>query len=388
MDLFQRMYPRISQVESAFCPYRVCPLGAHVDHQHGLVTGFALDKGVNIAYTPTENGVIEISSTAFPGKVQFYLNAVPKRRGDWADHLRGAAKALSLRYKLDYGVYALVDGELPIGGLSSSAAVIIAFMSALCRANGVVMSESEIIDAALWAENEYVGVNVGRLDQSCEILCKKSQMLFLDTSDNSYELIPESPGAPPYEIAVFFSGVQRTLVGSAFNMRVDELKAAAYAMMGFSGMEYGKFADAYLRDVPYEVFLEYEGRLPENWSRRARHYYTECDRVRKGVEAWRAGDIARLGQLSFESGNSSIVNYQTGSDELKALYDIMRTTDGIYGGRFSGAGFKGCCMAIIDPSFRDTITRQVTERYVRQFPGLKDDFSVHFCETADGCSFH
>ena len=167
-------------------------------------------------------------------------------------------------------------------------------------------------------------------------------------------------------------------------MRVDELKSAAYALMAYAGMEYGRFADARLRDVPREVFEQYKDRLPENWRKRAAHFYTEFDRVERGAEAWRRGDLETFGALCFESGRSSIYNYETGSDELITLYDIMRTTDGIYGGRFSGAGFKGCCMALVDPAFRESIEERVTDEYLKVFPGLAGKFSVHFCHSEDG----
>jgi galactokinase/galacturonokinase len=167
-------------------------------------------------------------------------------------------------------------------------------------------------------------------------------------------------------------------------MRVDEVKSAAYALMAFSGMEYGKFSEARLRDVPEEVYRQYADRLPESWRKRAEHYYTEVDRVRRGAEAWRRGDIEAFGKLSFESGHSSIYNYETGSPELKKLYEIMTETPGIYGGRFSGAGFKGCCMALIDPAYETSIGEKVTREYLAAFPHLEGKFSVHFCESADG----
>ena len=118
--------------------------------------------------------------------------------------------------------------------------------------------------------------------------------------------------------------------------------------------------------------------------KRAEHWYTEFHRVQKGAACWRAGDLEGYGKLSFESGKSSIYNWETGSPELKALYEIMTQTDGVYGGRFSGAGFKGCCMALIDPSFRESITERVTKEYLKQFPELGGKFSVHICHSADG----
>lgn len=383
-EVFLKTYNRDPE-GIAFCPYRICPLGAHSDHQFGKITGLAIDKGIHIAYSAKQNGVIELTSLQFDKRAQFHIRSVPaERQYDWADYLRGATIALAEKYPLHVGFCGVIEGSLPIGGLSSSAAVIIAFLSALCRVNDIHLTESEMIMTALKAENEYVGVSCGKLDQSCEVYSRKGKLLYLDTKDDSYELINTHPDMKPYKIAIFFSGVERTLAGSKFNMRVDECRSAAYALKAYSGVEYGKFSETYLRDVPLEVFEQYKDRLPDTWRRRAEHWYSEYARVEKGAEAWRNGDIDTFGKLSFESGHSSIYSWETGSPELKELYEIMTKTDGIYGGRFSGAGFKGCCMALIDPSFEESITRSVTDDYLKVFPELKGKFSVHICESADG----
>ena len=387
VDLFRSQYHR-EPTDVTFTPYRVCPLGAHSDHQLGRITGIAIDKGIHIAYGAKQNGVVELTSMQFEKRAQFHVNSIPEtKQNDWADHLRGAALALGQKYNLRIGLCGVIDGELPIGGLSSSAAVIITFLSALCRLNGITISESEMIQTALEAENNYVGVSCGKLDQSCEVYCRKDHLLYMDFLDDSYELIPVHPDMKPYKIAIFFSGLERTLTGSKFNMRVDECRSAAYALKAFAGMDYGKFSETNLRDVPREIYDEYKDRLPENWRRRAEHWYTEFDRVQRGAEAWRRGDLEEFGRLSFESGRSSIYNWETGSPELKALYEIMTETEGIYGGRFSGAGFKGCCMALIDPKFEESITRRVTGEYLKIFPGLEGKYSVHICQSADGARF-
>ncbi len=369
----------------AVTPYRVCPLGAHSDHQMGKITGFAIDKGIHIAYGPKENGIIEIQSMQFPKRAQWHVNSTPAvKEGDWADHLRGATIALNKRYPLRRGLCAVIDGELPIGGLSSSAAIIITFLSALSHINGITLTEQEMITISKEAENKYVGVSCGKLDQSCEVYSRKNNLLYMDMLDDSYELIPQRADMKPYKIAIFFSGLERSLAGSAFNMRVDECRSAAYALKAFAGMEYGKFDETYLRSVPRDVFEEYKDRLPDNWRKRAEHFYTEFERVEKGAEAWRRGDIEAFGRLIFESGNSSIYNYETGSPELKKLYEIMLETDGIYGGRFSGAGFKGCCMALIDPAYEESICERVKREYLKTFPNLEGKYSSHICDTADG----
>ncbi len=384
MEAFISIYKREPDFNE-FTPYRICPIGAHSDHQLGKITGFAIDKGIHIAYGPKQNGVVEIQSLQFPKRAQWHVSSTPDHpQGDWADHLRGATIALNSRYALRTGLCAVINGELPIGGLSSSAAVIITFLSALCELNHVTLTPSEMITIAKEAENKYVGVACGKLDQSCELYCRKESLLYMDLQDDTYELIPQLPTMKPYKIAIFFSGLERSLAGSAFNMRVDECRSAAYALKAYEGMEYGKFEGTNLRDVPYEVYLKHKDKLPENWRKRAEHWYSEFHRVQAGAEAWRRGDIEEFGRLSFESGYSSIHNWETGSPELIKLYEIMRETEGIYGGRFSGAGFKGCCMALIDPAYEESICERVTSEYLKAFPHLEGKYSVHICGTADG----
>ena len=217
-EVFEKIYKRAPDGE-AFCSYRVCPLGAHIDHQFGKVTGLAINEGVRIVYSAKQNGVVELSSLQFDKRAQFHVGSVPsEKQNDWADYLRGATLMLGEKYSLRIGLCGVISGSLPIGGLSSSAAVIIAFLSALCKVNGIKLTEKELILTAMSAENRYVGVSCGKLDQSCEVYSKKNHLLYLDTRDDTYELIPTNPKMKPYRIAIFFSGVERTLVGSKYNM--------------------------------------------------------------------------------------------------------------------------------------------------------------------------
>ena len=381
---FEKTYNKEPE-HTAFTPYRICPIGAHSDHQLGKITGFAIDKGIHIAYGAKHNGVIEIKSLQFPKRAQWHVSSTPReRQNDWADHLRGATIALNSRFSLRVGLCAVIDGELPIGGLSSSAAVIITFLSALAHMNGIKLNARQLIEISKEAENAYVGVSCGKLDQSCEIYCRKEGLLYMDLLTDAYEIIKTPKDAKPFEIAIFFSGLERSLASSKFNMRVDECRSAAYALKAFSGMAYGKFEETNLRDVPLDVYLKYKDKLPKNWAKRAEHWYTEYKRVEAGAEAWRRGDIEEFGRLSFESGKSSIENWETGSPELIGLYEIMTETDGIYGGRFSGAGFKGCCMALIDPAKKESVLKTVEEKYLKTFPKMKGKYSAHVCRLADG----
>ena len=383
-ERFFEIYHREAEAV-AFCPYRICPIGAHSDHNLGKITGLAIDKGIHLAYRPKQNGVVELSSLQFDKRAQWHVREVPREKeNDWADYLRGATMKLSARYPLQVGLSGVIEGTLPIGGLSSSAAVVLVFLKALCQVNNIQPTPLELIQCSVEAENQYVGVSSGKLDQSCEMYSRKDHLLYLDTKTDQYELIPTHPDMKPYRIAIFFSGVERTLAGSKFNMRVDELRSAAYALAAYAGMDYGKFQETNMRDIPRQVYDHFRDRLPHTWQLRAEHWFTEFDRVERGAEAWRRGDLATFGRLSFESGWSSIYNWETGSPELKTLYDIMTRTDGIYGGRFSGAGFKGCCMALIGPAFEESICQSVAREYLKAFPQLEGKFSIHICQSADG----
>ena len=383
-ERYQALYH--SEPESiSFCPYRVCPVGAHVDHQLGKVTGFALDKGIHFAYHPKRNGVIELTSLNFSKRAQFHIHDVPEQKeNDWADYLRGATLYLKLRHPLHTGIAGVIEGTLPIGGLSSSAAVILSFLQALCDVNRLRLPPDELIDIAQIAENKYVGVSCGKLDQSCEVLCKKGHLLYLDTKDGSYKLLPQPGNMPPFKIAIFFSGLDRALTGTQYNMRVDECRSAAYALKAYAGLPYGKFAETNLREVPPEVFESFKGRLPEPWCRRAQHWFDEQNRVERAIVAWQKGDLEEFGRISFESGRSTIDYWETGCPQMKTIYEIMTKTEGILGGRFSGAGFKGCCMALIRPEAAEAVAAQVTHDYLATYPELTGSFSVHICDTASG----
>lgn len=383
-EYYEREYGRAPEAV-AFAPYRVCPIGAHVDHNLGKTMGFAIDRGVRIAYAAEESGAVEVRSLQFPGCVHWRVDGVPPERlGDWADHLRGATLALGRRFSLRAGLRSAIEGELPIGGLSSSAAVILAFLSALCAVNGICLSGEDWVSIAREAENQYVGVACGKLDQSCEVYGKKGQLLYMDFQEGSFARIPPAAGMKPFAIMVFFSGLTRLLAGGGYNTRVDELRGAAYALKAYAGMEYGGFAQTNMRDVPLEVYQAHGARLPEPWRRRAEHWFSEMARVEEGVEAWRRGDLEAFGRLCFASGRSSIENWQTGSAELIQLHEILSRTEGVYGGRFSGAGFKGCCVALVDPALAESAARSVASAYAKAFPALAEAFSAHICHSADG----
>ena len=409
-----------------FSPYRVCPLGAHVDHQHGLVTGFAIDKGVDLWFNVNDEpsqrskdegqrskdegqrslGHVHLESRTFDGVVDFEIDAPTQvKEGHWGDYARGAKYALKKRFELRKGIEGVIQGSLPVGGLSSSAAVLIAYVMAFAKANDITLQPFEVVKIASEAEREYIGLNNGLLDQACIALSKKNQLLFLDCDSNDYRVIPFggqrsnvegqrsaldlSPQSSdlPFEIGIFFSGLTRSLVNSDYNLRVFECKTAAWNMLAYTDQPLKTFDKTFLRDIPKATFEKTRIAMPARFARRAEHFYSEYRRVRQGVTAWETGNLKLFGKLSFDSCESSIHNYECGSPELIAIYEIMRSLPGVYGGRFSGAGFKGACIALVDPEHKDAIQEELTKRYLEQFPEYEKTFQVFWVKPDDGARF-
>ena len=371
-----------------FSPYRICPVGAHVDHQHGLVTGFALNYGVDLWFDVTEDGSVELDSKSFDGHVSFsIIEETLVKQGNWGDYARGAKYAIRKEFKLTKGIKGVIQGSLPVGGLSSSAAVLIAYVMAFAKANGINLTPFKICLLASVAEREYIGLNNGLLDQACIGLGRKDALLMLDCDTNDYRLIERNPDMPDFKLAIFFSGLTRSLVNSDYNLRVSECKTAAWNVLAYDDAPLKTMDKTFLRDIPKKKYEQFKDRMPARFARRCEHFFSEYKRVREAVTAWETGDIEWFGRISFESCESSIHNYECGSPELIAIYKAMRQTDGIYGGRFSGAGFKGACIAIIDPTKAESIEKSVTEKYLDSFPQYKKTFKTYICESADGARF-
>jgi galactokinase/galacturonokinase len=245
----------------------------------------------------------------------------------------------------------------------------------------------EVIRIASEAEREYIGLTSGILDQSCIVLSEKNALLFLDTSTEEYRVIEKNSQMPDFHLGICFSGLTRSLVSSDYNLRVAECKTAAWNMLAYNNQALKVFDKTFLREVPYELYEATRDRMPARFARRAEHFYSEYKRVRKGVTAWETGNLKLFGQLSCQSCESSIHNYECGSPELIAIYEIMRNLDGVWGGRFSGAGFKGACIALVDPQKEDSIRQKLTQEYLKLFPEYETTFEVHFCKTDDGARF-
>uniref|UniRef100_A0ACD5UUA7 Uncharacterized protein n=1 Tax=Avena sativa TaxID=4498 RepID=A0ACD5UUA7_AVESA len=405
LDVVRKKVAEISgrdatEVRVAACPYRICPLGAHIDHQGGTVTAMTINYGVLLGFVPSDGAEVVLQSGQFKGVTRFRVDDLQKpieNPGNisWESYARGAVYALqNSGYDLRKGIIGYISGVkgLDSSGLSSSAAVGIAYLLALENVNDLVLSPVDNIQLDKSVENKYLGLENGILDPSAILLSRYGYLTFMDckTASHSYAYFSElsksqqPQGKLPFKILLAFSGLQHNLPKSrGYNTRVFECKEAARALLCALGCE-----DALvLRNVDPGVYESQKCILDENLARRAEHYFSEMKRVVKGRDAWARGNLQEFGQLVSASGHSSIVNYECGSKEMIQLHEILLKAPGVLGTRFSGAGFRGCCLAIVDSSQAEEAAAYVRAEYEKAQPELVSkipaDRRVLVCEPGD-----
>ncbi len=388
IQVFKETNQEIEDIRAVRSPLRICPIGAHSDHQGGNVSGMTLDASVDLVYTPSDDGYIKIRSLDFPDQEYFHLDADPEYiPAFWGSYIRGAVQSLKRDHILKKGLTGMVSGRLPIGGLSSSAAVTTAYLMALCDVNEIEVTKMELIEYSHWVEREFIGLKNGILDQSANILSMDNHLMVMDCKKWEYELIEKGPEMPEFEVIIIYSGISKQLISTSFNNRTDELRVAGWLLQDLGGLELTPaLEDVQLRDIPVEIYEKYKDQLPERFRKRAAHYYTEQARVSAGAKAWAEGDLDKFGQLMFESGDSSFYQYESGIPEMKTIFDTLRKSEGVYGARPSGAGYRGAVIGLIDPAFKESIKEKVSAVYINKHPEHKELYEVNFCQTTDGAS--
>lgn len=315
---FSKIFPESSKLRAIRSPLRVCPIGAHSDYQGGKVTGMTIDASVDMVYAPREDGYINIKSMDFPDKEYFHLtHDLEYIPGFWGSYIRGAVQAIQEDYVLKVGLNAIISGKLPIGGLSSSAAVTTAYLMALCDVNGIEFTKYDLIKYSHWVETDFIGLKNGILDQSANILSMDNQLMLMDCQTCEHKMVPKGESMPEFEVVVVYSGITKNLMGTDFNNRVDEVRVAGWLLQELEDQPPTKLEDVKLREIPREVYEKNKDQLPDRFSKRAAHFYTEQERVEKGAEAWANGDIEAFGQLMFESGHSSFYQQESGIPRWK-----------------------------------------------------------------------
>jgi galactokinase len=349
-----------------FSPYRICPIGAHIDHQGGAVLGRTLNIGTRLEYAPLDSKKIAIRSDHF-GETIFDIGDLD--RDHWARYAQAAARVLP---ELQRGLAVHVNGPLAGSGLSSSASVGLAYLKALADVNDIDLDHEQLVQLEYRLEHDELNLQIGLLDPLTIVFGKKDSLLFMDTLTASVSPISD-PASRDFDWIVAYSGVSRELTKSGFNVRVEECRQAAALLKEGATM---------LSDVPRELFEESKRKLPDNLCKRAAHFFSEMERVFLGAAAWKDGNLETFGQLMNRSCASSIDNYESGSEILVELHELTSSTEGVYGSRFSGGGYGGCVVALADRKGTNNACAEIAERFSARHPELPS--RVFIAEMGDG----
>ncbi|HMU91710.1 MAG TPA: galactokinase [Anaerolineales bacterium] len=359
-------------------PGRVNLIGEHTDYNDGFVLPMAIDRAVWIALSPRMDSQVHIHSldmeTALPNDPQavstFDLNSLTKGKG-WAEYIKGVADQLQKAGYQLHGFDAIITGDVPRGaGLSSSAAVELAAARAFAVTAGFEWNAAQMAALAQKAENEWVGVNCGIMDQMASAASQAGHALFLDCRTLEYQLPPLPKGIA---VVILDTSTRRGLVDSAYNERRNQCEEAARW-----------FGVKALRDVSVAEFNEKTkdaSELNVNVLKRARHIVTENERVLEAVEAMKLGNIQRLGELFNASHSSLRDDFEVTNEALNQIVACAQEQPHCFGARMTGAGFGGCAVALVREENAAAFTQAVSAAY-KQRSGL--EASIYVCKASDG----
>jgi galactokinase len=332
-------------------PGRVNLIGEHTDYNDGLVLPMAIDRYIWLAFSPRQDAQVQIHSIEFQETRIFSLNNVQKEQdNNWIEYAKGVAWVLQERYAQLNGFNAVLHGNVPQGaGLSSSAALELTIMRAFVEISNLSWDNSVMAKLAQQAENKWVGVNCGIMDQLVIAAAQKEHALLIDCRDFKTDAIPL-----PKDISVVImdTATRRGLVDSAYNERRRQCEEAAKI-----------FNILTLREITDEIWQTQQKKFSQDCLKRTRHVITENQRVLDAVTAMRQNDSATLGELMNASHESLRNDYEVSSPHLDIMVNCARNAVGCYGARMTGAGFGGCAVAIVKEMYADDFVAQVTEQY-------------------------
>ena len=361
-----------------FAPGRVNLIGEHTDYNGGHVFPCALTIGTYGVVRKRRDRVLQFYSANFPhlGVLGCTLDdLVPDPAADWTNYPKGVMWAFEQKgMKIPYGMDILLSGNIPNGsGLSSSASVEVLTGFFLRDLFGFEVSNQELALIGQFSENQFNGVNCGIMDQFAIAMGKTNSAIFLDTADLSYEYAPiQLEGA---KIVIACSNKKRGLGDSKYNERRSECEEALAELQQVVSVKT-------LGELSEEDFEQYKGAIKsEVRMRRAKHAVYENQRTLKAVEALKAGDIVRFGELMNASHVSLRDDYEVTGVELDTLVEEAWKVGGVIGSRMTGAGFGGCTVSIVKDSCVENFIRSVGEAYQVKI-GYAADFYV--VEIGDG----
>ncbi|HRW08799.1 MAG TPA: galactokinase, partial [Caldilineaceae bacterium] len=357
IDLFQERFG-MQPTAVASGPGRVNLIGEHTDYNDGFVLPVALKRDVRIVFRPRPDRHMRIHSVEYDGFFEFDLDQTAyDKQTLWANYMQGVVWSLLEAGATLTGIDAVVSGNVPkASGLSSSAALEIATAVALLNASAENdrLTGPEVAKVAQRAENQFVGVNCGIMDQFISMLGKENHALFIDCRSLNYELTPMPENAA---LVIGNTKASRSLASSAYNQRRKECEeGVARLQQVLPGIQA-------LRDVSSTQLEEHKTLLSPVVYRRCRHVVTENERVLQTIEALRRNDLAVVGQLMNASHDSLRDDYEVSSEALDVMVEAMRSTPGCYGARLTGAGFGGCTVALVEPGTEQTIADAIYDQY-------------------------
>lgn len=325
-----------------FAPGRLNLIGEHTDYNDGLVLPVAVHLGTYFDVSPNEGALIRVHSILTNATAEIQLATVSdlEPRGDWTDYFTGVIRQFMSPPGVDAGLDILVESTLPIGsGLSSSASIATGMAAVLNQEWSGDRSRLELAQIARRAENDFVGLACGILDQVAVALSEKSRAILLDCGslERSYLPFPDND----YSLLAFESAVPRKLVDSGYNQRRAECERALSLLQG----EYGASS---LSDLgPDDIDASAALREDPVAYRRARHVVTENARVLDAADALRQGDMGRFGVAMYASHESLSKDYDVSCDELDTIVELARNEPGVVGAKMTGAGFGGSVVVLV-----------------------------------------
>jgi len=355
-------------------PGRVNLIGGHLDYNQGWVLPLAVDRACWVAAQARGDGRLRVHSVQFGETVESGLEDQRRQEHHWSDYVRGVAWALRQEGMNLRGADLLVSSDVPLGsGLSSSAALEVATSLALLGVSQETMEPERMALACQRAENEYVGMRCGIMDQLAACFGRAGHVLLIDCRTLDIEPIPLDEAK--VRVVVANTGVKHALAASEYNTRRQECEEAVERLRPH------KPGVKALRDVSWEEAEGWVESWPDNLRRRVRHVTTEMGRVHRAVEALRRGDYAAAGRLMEESHASLDQDYQVTSPELNAMVAQARTLAGYYGARMTGGGFGGCTVNLVRAGDAEAFATALAGAY-EQATGLRPQ--VYLCRASAG----
>lgn len=358
---FQEVFGRPATVAGR-APGRVNLIGDHTDYNEGFVLPMAIDPQVITLARPSESNILRIYSRDYRQLASFDLShIVPSQEARWSNYIGGVAQALQARGYPLVGADLAITGNVPWGaGLSSSAALEMAAGWTLAALAGVDMDRVELARCGQEAENHFVGVPTGIMDQFISALGQEDAALCIDCRDLTYQAVPLRLDRHGVAVVVVESGVQRGLVDSEYDTRRRECQEGTRLLQEMLPNRPIRS----LRDVSEVDFARYGDRLPDVIRWRVRHVVTENARVLQRVEALQAGDLARFGQLMYESHVSLRDDYAVTVPAVDHLIALAHVTPGVLGTRITGGGFGGSTVHLVETAALSRFSQEVVGRYM------------------------